>query len=125
MQRAIPDALVTGHAALIPKSIPAGSKRSACAGSAITAAADSIITFNLRDFPVAVLADHGIEALHPDAFMKSFIAAMPQHVLTAVRECITRLVSPVTADSYLATMRHLGLTDTAAFLDSNRIHWQR
>ncbi len=37
--------------------------------TAIAGQAQAIITFNIRDFPRAALAPHGLVALHPDAFL--------------------------------------------------------
>ena len=124
MRRAIPDALVTGHAARIPGlSLPDPDDRHVLA-AAIASAADAIVTFNLRDFPAAVLTGHGIEALHPDAFLMGFAAAMPRQVLVAVRTCLVRLTNPpITPDGYLSVLHRLGLTETAAFLDGHRADW--
>lgn len=124
MHRAIPDALVTGYAARIPGlSLPDPDDRHVLA-AAITAAADVIVTFNLKDFPAAALAPHGIAAQHPDALLQSFIAAMPTQVLAGVRECLARLKNPpISASSYLNILRRLGLTGIAAFLDDNQAGW--
>ena len=92
--------------------------------AAITAAADVIVTFNLKDFPATALSPNGIEAQHPDEFLRSFIIAMPSRVLDCVRTCLMRLGDPpISAVSYLGTMRRVGLPETAAFLDQNRTHW--
>jgi hypothetical protein len=37
--------------------------------TAIAAGADTIVTMNLRDFPRAELAPHGVAAVHPDALL--------------------------------------------------------
>ena len=37
--------------------------------TAIAAGADTIVTMNLRDFPRAELAPHGVAAIHPDALL--------------------------------------------------------
>jgi predicted nucleic acid-binding protein len=125
MHRALPDALVTDYQSRIANlSLPDPDDRHVLA-AAITTAADVIVTFNLKDFPAAALAPYGVEALHPDAFLQSFIAAMPLQVLAAVRVCISRLTRPpITAASYLQIARRPGLTETAAFLDANLARWQ-
>jgi predicted nucleic acid-binding protein len=124
MRRAIPDAIVMGHTVRIPGlSLPDPDDRHVLA-AAIAAAADAIVTFNLRDFPAAILTGHGIEALHPDDFLMGFAAAMPRQVLTAVRSCLTRLSNPpIAPDAYLAALRRLRLTEAASFLDSHRPDW--
>jgi predicted nucleic acid-binding protein len=125
MQRAIPDAFVTGYAALIPSlSLPDANDRHVLA-AAITAAADVIVTFNIKDFPPAALAPHGLVAQHPDAFLQSFIVMMPSEILAGVQACVTRLTHPkIGAADYLKVLRRLGLAETASFLDGNRARWQ-
>jgi hypothetical protein len=125
MHRALPDALVTGYAALIPNlSLPDQNDRHVLA-AAITATAEVIVTFNLKDFPEAALAPYDLVARHPDAFLQSFIATMPSRVVEAVRDCVTRLSHPpVTATGYLKVLRRLGMTETAVFLDGHLVHWQ-
>jgi predicted nucleic acid-binding protein len=125
MHRAMPDALVTGYEARIADlSLPDPDDRHVLA-AAITAAADVIVTFNLKDFPPAVLTPYGIEAQHPDIFLQFFIAAMPNMVLEAVRNCLSRLTRPsIAADTYLNIMRRIGLVETALFLESNPTAWQ-
>jgi predicted nucleic acid-binding protein len=125
MHRAIPDALVTGYQSRIADlSLPDPNDRHVLA-AVITTAADVIVTFNLKDFPAAALAPYGVEAQHPDAFLQSFIVAMPLQVLAAVRDCVSRLTRPpITAASYLKIMRRIGLPETAAFLESNLAPWQ-
>jgi predicted nucleic acid-binding protein len=125
MHRALPDALVTGYRSRITAlSLPDPDDRHVLA-AAITAAADAIVTYNLRDFPAAALAPYGIEAQHPDAFLQSFIIAMPSQVLAAVGDCLSRLTRPpVTAAGYLKIMHRIGMPETAAFLETNLIHWQ-
>jgi hypothetical protein len=122
---ALPDALVTGYAALIPNlSLPDQNDRHVLA-AAITATAEVIVTFNLKDFPEAALVPYGMVAQHPDAFLQTFIATMPSGVVAAVRECLTRLTHPpVPATDYLKVLRRLGMTETAAFLDGHLAHWQ-
>jgi predicted nucleic acid-binding protein len=125
MHRAIPDALVTGYQSRIAGlSLPDPDDRHVLA-AAITAAADVIVTFNLKDFPATVLAPYGVEAQHPDAFLQSLVATMPLQVLASARDCVSRLARPpLTADSYLQILRRTGLPQTAAFLEGNLAHWQ-
>jgi|HubBroStandDraft_1064217.scaffolds.fasta_scaffold188473_2 hypothetical protein len=93
--------------------------------AAITAAAEVIVTFNLKDFPAAALARHGVVAQRPDAFLRSLIDAMPFQVLAGVRECVARLTAPpILAPDYLKVQRRPGLIETAAFLESNVAGWQ-
>ena len=72
MHRAVPDALVRDYAHLIPNlSLPDPNDRHVLA-AAITASANVIVTFNLKDFPATALSPHGLVARHPDLFLKAF-----------------------------------------------------
>ncbi len=116
---------MTEYESLIPGLILPDPNDRHVLAAAITAEADVIVTFNLKDFPAAMLAPHGVEAQHPDEFLGSFIATMPTRVLDCVRTCLVRLGDPpVSVSGYLSMMRRIGLTETAAFLDGNRIYWQ-
>jgi len=65
MDRAVPDCLVTGYEGLIDTlDLPDLDDRHVLA-AAIRSQAGVIVTYNLRDFPSAVLMPHGVEAQHP------------------------------------------------------------
>jgi predicted nucleic acid-binding protein len=125
MHRAMPDALVTGYEVYIADlSLPDPDDRHVLA-AAITAGADVIVTFNLKDFPSEVLTTHGVEAQHPDAFLQLFITVMPDLFFRGVRDCLSRLTRPpVGADDYLKIMRRIGMAETVRFLEDNRMSWQ-
>ncbi len=53
---------------------------------AISGQADVILTLNLRDFPPRVLAEHGLTALHPDAFLRRLLDQAPGPVREAVEQ---------------------------------------
>lgn len=114
MRRAIPDALVTGYASQIPNLVLPDANDRHVLAAAIAAEAEIIVTFNMRDFPAAALAPHGLVAQHPDEFLQGFIATMPTQFVAVVRRCVGRLRHPpVSASSYLTIMSRLGLTETA------------
>jgi hypothetical protein len=54
--------------------------------AAIVGSANQIVTFNLTDFPAAVLARHGVEAIHPDDFFLNVLDLYTRQVVSAVRE---------------------------------------
>lgn len=111
------DALVEGFEPLIAGlTLPDPDDRHVLA-AAIHAGAEVIVTFNLADFPDAVLAPHGQRAQHPDEFVCELIDASPRLVCTAARrqrESLKR--PPCTVDEYLDTLARVGLPRAAAAL---------
>lgn len=62
--------------------------------TAIAGGAEAILTLNLRDFPKAELAPHGLEALHPDALLYRLWLDRPdavEAVVTGVHDTAERL----------------------------------
>ncbi len=54
--------------------------------AAVTADADAILTLNLRDFPARILSEHGLLAVHPDAFLHRLLVQSPEAVTEAVEQ---------------------------------------
>lgn len=54
--------------------------------AAIRAGAQTIVTFNLRDFPSGVLSRYDIEAKHPDDFVLDCLDLAPALVSNCLRE---------------------------------------
>lgn len=81
MDKAAPDALVTGYHHLIPKlELPDPKDRHVLA-AAIHCSASIIVTCNLADFPSETLAQFGIEAQHPDDFILDLLCLAPGLVM--------------------------------------------
>ncbi|MBI6921148.1 MULTISPECIES: PIN domain-containing protein [Pseudomonas] len=69
MDAAVPDALIHDYEALVEGlDLPDEGDRHVLA-AAIKCNASVIVTFNLKDFPKAVLDAFGIESVHPDDFI--------------------------------------------------------
>jgi hypothetical protein len=117
MNEAVRDCLVTGYEDLISSvSLPDPDDRHVLA-AAIRADAQVIVTFNLKDFPVTVLASYNIEAQHPDEFLASLFDAAPGPVCGAVKRQREGLRNPPkTAEELLATLESQGLVQTIAQL---------
>ena len=117
MDSHVRDCLVQGYEPLIPSlTLPDPDDRHVLA-AAIHSEADVIVTYNLRDFPSTVLAQYGIEALHPDDFLIQLLDSSPDVFCTAVKLHRESLKNPPkTVDEYLATLERQSLTQTVARL---------
>lgn len=117
MDENINDASVGGYEHLIETlTLPDADDRHVLA-AAIHCGASVIVTANLRDFPNDVLALHGIEAHHPDAFLFALFKTAPNDVLAALRELRCDFEKPaMTPAALLAAMSRQGLPASADVL---------
>ncbi len=117
MNEAVRDCLVTGYEDLIESlTLPDIDDRHVLA-AAIRADAEVIVTFNLKDFPAGTLANHDLDAMHPDDFLVSVFDAIPGPVRAAVKRRREGLRNPPkTAEELLATLENQGLIQTVARL---------
>jgi len=102
MNRALPDANVTGYESIIGGlTLPDPEDRHVLA-AAIKSQADVIVTANLKDFPADYLAGFGVEALHPDDFISDLLDLNSALVIQAVRDARTSMKAPaMTPEQYL------------------------
>lgn len=121
MNTAVPDALVTGHEALIAGLIlPDPGDRHVLA-AAIRCGASVIITFNERDFPEDRLAPFGIEVQHPDEFIDNLFDLDQAAVVAAAQKQRQTLKNPpIDTDRYLEILQKQGLIRTVKNLASFR-----
>ena len=85
--------------------------------AAIAGHADSIVTFNIKDFPSDVLDQYDIEAIHPDDFICHQLDLIPYQALTAIKHIRLRLKNPpYTAQELLDSYGRSGLTSTVTKL---------
>jgi hypothetical protein len=85
--------------------------------AAIAGHADSIVTFNIKDFPNQALDQYDIEAIHPDDFICHQLDLMPYQALTAIKHIRSRLKNPpYTADDLLDSYKRSGLIATVSKL---------
>lgn len=117
MDAAFPDACVSGYAPLIESlTLPDPDDRHVLA-AAVRAKAQVIVTFNVRDFPAETLAGLGVEARHPDVFLRRLVDQQP----ALVRACVEQMLKgwrqpPNTPAAFIDTLERAGLPDTAAAL---------
>lgn len=94
MNQTLPDSIVSGYEARIPAlNLPDANDRHVLA-AAIEAEAPLIVTFNLSDFPTAVLRTYGVRAVHPDnsfrAFLMMIVPCSYRSCNPTAPPCITR-----------------------------------
>ena len=117
MDRHFPNGLARGYESITPTLTLPDPKDRHVLAVAIHAKAEYIVTFNLRDFPQAVLLPYGITAVPPDEFSMKLIHDEPLHVLQAVKDHRLGLKHPPkTVSEYLATLEKQGLPKTVTFL---------
>jgi hypothetical protein len=114
---AVPDCLVTDFAPLIEGlTLPDRDDRHVLA-AAIRCGAQAIVTFNLKDFPDAVLQPLGVEAIDPDDYVSDLIDLSPAQVAKVLREQSAGLRNPFrTVQEVLGTLERQGLPQSVARL---------
>jgi predicted nucleic acid-binding protein len=117
MDKAIPEAVVTGYENLIPSlSLPDEADRHVLA-AAIQSGANIIVTRNLVDFPAEALHRFHIRALNPDDFVMQFLRTAPVRVKQAAETHRLSLINPpLTGGQYRERLAAEGLSKTAATL---------
>lgn len=114
MDEAIPDCLVEGYEPVAEGlSLPDPDDRHVLA-AAICAGAQTIVTFNLKDFPEEALWPYGIEAVDPDTFVEQQMDLHEAAVVEVARLHRAALINPPKeVDTYLNTLSAQGLVASA------------
>ncbi len=117
MQQAIPDCIVSGYQDLVDGlTLPDPDDRHVLA-VAIRSGAQTIVTFNLKDFPQDVLDAFGVEARHPDDFVMDQIGLAQGLVVGALLEQVAALKNPpMTREQVLDRLRDCRLVQSVAKL---------
>jgi hypothetical protein len=111
----VQDCLITGYESLIPTlTLPDPGDRHVLA-AAIHGGANLIVTYNLSDFPAAILSQFHIEAIHPDEFVSRLFDENPDPVVEAVRLQRAGLRNPAkSAVELLISLEQCQLSQTVA-----------
>lgn len=117
MNASVRDSLVEGFEHLISAiELPDLNDRHVVA-AAIHSGAETIVTFNLKDFPAKALAPYSLEAQHPDDFVVDLFDLHPASVLQALSEQRASLKKPPkTSEEFLDILLKQGLTQTVSIL---------
>ena len=104
MRRAFTDAEVAGYEWLLPTLTNHPKDRHVLA-AAVHGGAEVIVTANLADFPPGALRPHGIEAVHPDAFLLGILDLHPGITAECLRSLVAAKRKPQeTLDSFLTKL---------------------
>jgi hypothetical protein len=116
-EEALPDCLVRGYEPLMDGlHLPDVDDRHVFA-AAIRANAQTIVTFNLDDFPRDVLTPFGIEAQHPDDFIMHQLGLDPGAVIGSVQQQAAAYKKPtMTVEQVLDHLEQRGLTQAVTEL---------
>lgn len=116
MNRAFPDATVTGYEALI-EGMECDEKDRHVMAAAVHSECQVVVTYNLKDFPAETMASHQLEAVHPDTFLLDQLDLYPEAVNLALRLQSTESTRPrLTALQLMASFEKLELKGFAAEL---------
>ncbi|MEO3792741.1 hypothetical protein ABGB14_21215 [Nonomuraea sp. B10E15] len=85
MRFAFDDAEVIGYKPLIA-TMTCDDKDRHVLAAAVSAQANAVVTFNVKDFPAHAREPYDIELLTPDTFLLGLLDAMPRIVLRTLRE---------------------------------------
>lgn len=86
-------------------------------GAAIIGMADSLVTFNLKDFPNNTKKLYGVEVIHPDDFLMNLAEKNPEVFLDATAKWCAGYQSPALSVPELSeAMRQLGCLNFAKYL---------
>ena len=117
MNAAVLDCLVEGYEDLIAALVLPDPQDRHVLAAAIHARADVIVTVNLSDFPSDVLRKYGMDAQHPDVFVRYLIDLSAAAVCGAIKRHRANLKNPPkTVEEYLDTLLRQSLPETVSAL---------
>ena len=121
MNKALPDAMVSGFEPLISGITLPDSNDCHVVAAAIRCKAEVIVTMNLKDFPRNLMAEFEIEALHPDEFIMDLFDLNQALVLKAVNAQRASFRQPAMGVTvYLDSLLRQGLPMTVSAVDKFR-----
>ena len=120
VNQSVPDCLVENYASLIDSLVLPDPNDRHVLAAAIAGHADAIVTANLKDFPETVLAQHGIEAQHPDDFVMNQLELRPFEALEVIKRVRARMRKPArSASELIELLEKSGLPQSAQYLKAH------
>ena len=117
VNQAVPDCLIENYDFLIDKLVLPDPDDRHVLAAAIVGHADAIVTSNLKDFPTSALAQHGVEAQHPDDFVMNQLELRPFDALEVFKQVRAKRHNPAcTAAELIDMVEKNGLPQTAQHL---------
>jgi len=119
VQNAFPDAFVENYESLIEKlELPDPDDRHILA-AAIKTNANTIVTWNLKDFPNEYLSQFGLSAKSPEDFILDTIDLNVPNAILAFKEMVLHKRNPNLDEfAVLDMLRNAGLSESANFIHS-------
>lgn len=118
IERAFPEALVTGYAVFEEKLALPDPDDNHVLAAAIATSASVVVTDNLADFPAVLLHPHAVEAIAADDFIADTIELDPTEAILALRRMRERFNNPALDVSALIHKAEAqGLLQTATLME--------
>ena len=116
----VQDCLVEGYEYIIPTiELPDLNDRHVVA-AAVVGHADSIVTFNLKDFPAELIDKFGVDVQHPDDFLMNQLQLRQFDALEVMRKVRGRYRNPqLSAKEFIELVSRNGLPQTAQYLQTH------
>lgn len=116
MNRAFPDALVTGYSEFV-EGMECDPKDRHVMAAAVHSECQIVVTYNLKDFPAQAMERHQLAAVHPDTFLLDQLDLYPEAVYVALRRQSADSARPrLSVLQLMASFERLELRDFAAEL---------
>lgn len=113
MHGAFPDAEVKGYRPLVD-SMTCDHKDRHVLAAAVRSNAAAVVTFNVADFPSSSTGPHGVDIIHPDAFLLDLLDLAPPIVIAEIREqAAANRREPQTLESLLDALGTAGAPNFA------------
>jgi hypothetical protein len=115
MKAVLPNANVADYQALILRLwLPDPDDQLA---AAIAGRASRIVTWNLKDFPIAELKPHGFACISPDKFLVRLNSRFPDALIASVKRARQNLRRTVpSVDEFIDVLEHQGLETFSTIL---------